>query len=70
MRLHQRGLDSAALGDAIASLEIIEAYPDDKYFAEFSIEGEIGGAAFHAQVATDVEGNNVRLRRETGIANH
>jgi hypothetical protein len=61
MRLHQRGLDAGALRDAMASLEIIEAYPDDKYLPSFLLRGEIGGAAFHAQIATDVEGNNVRV---------
>lgn len=61
MRLQQRGLDAAALCNAGASLEIIEAYPDDKYLPSFLLRGEIRGAAFHAQIATDLEGNNVRV---------
>jgi len=61
MRLQQRGLDAAALGNALASLEIVEAYPDDKYLPSFLLRGEIRGAAFHAQIATNVDGNNVRI---------
>jgi hypothetical protein len=61
MRLQQRGLDAAALRNAVASLEIIEAYLDDKYLPSFLLRGEIRGSAFHAQIATDIEGNNVRV---------
>lgn len=61
MRLQQRGLDAEALRKAIASLEIIEAYPDDKYLPSFLLRGEATGAVFHAQIATDVEGDNIRV---------
>jgi hypothetical protein len=61
MRLQQRGLDADALGDAIASLESIEAYPDDKYLPSFLVRGETKGAIFHAQIATDAEGDNIRV---------
>ena len=61
MRLQQRALDAAALRDGAAGLEIIEAYPDEKYLPSFLLRGEIRGTAFHAQIATDVEGNNVRV---------
>jgi len=45
----------------MATLEIIEAYPQDKYLPSFLVRGESEGLAFHAQVATDVEGRNVRI---------
>lgn len=61
MRLQQRGLDASTLRNAVHSLEIIEAYPDDKYLPSFLLRGESVGAVFHVQVATDVEGNNVRV---------
>jgi Domain of unknown function (DUF4258) len=61
LRLRQRGLDAGSLRNAVAGLEIIEAYPDDKYLPSFLLRGEIEGAAFHAHIATDVEGNNVRV---------
>jgi hypothetical protein len=43
------------------SLEIIESYPDDKYLPSFLVRGEFEGRVFHAQIATDVEGGNVRV---------
>ncbi len=61
MRLQQRGLDAQALCHAAATLEIIEAYPDDKYLPSFLLRGELNAAVFHAQIATDVEGENVRV---------
>lgn len=47
--------------DAMETLEIIEAYPQDKYLPSFLLRGESGGCVFHAQAATDVEGENVRV---------
>ena len=61
MRLQQRGLDAQALRNAIDSLEIIEAYPEDKYLPSFLLRGQANGAVFHAQIATDVEGDNIRI---------
>jgi hypothetical protein len=52
MRLQQRGFDAAALRNAVARVEMIEAYPDDKYLPSFPS---------HAQIATDIEGNNGRV---------
>jgi hypothetical protein len=43
------------------SLEIIEAYPDDKYLPSFLLRGESDGQVFHAQIATDVNDGNVRI---------
>jgi hypothetical protein len=57
MRIQQRGLDAEALHNALASLEIIEAYPDHKYLPSFLLRSETAGAVFHAQIATDVEGD-------------
>ena len=42
--------------DGFGSLEIIEAYPDNKYLPSFLLRGETKGAVFRAQIATDVEG--------------
>ena len=42
-------------------MDIIEAYPDDKYLPSFLLRGETHGAVFHAQIATDVEGDNIRV---------
>ena len=61
MRLHQRRLDGSILVRAMTTLEIIEAYPDDKYLPSFLLRGEADGTVFHAQVATDVDGDNIRV---------
>jgi hypothetical protein len=46
---------------AVNSFEIIENYPDDKYLPSFLLRAETVGVVFHVQVATDVQGNNVRI---------
>ena len=61
MRLGQRGLTGEMLVQGAGSLEVIEVYPEDKYLPSFLLRGEHRGAVFHAQVATDVEGDNVRV---------
>ena len=61
MRLQQRALTAETIRSAMATLEIIEAYPQDKYLPSFLVRGESEGLAVHAQVATDVEGKNVRI---------
>jgi hypothetical protein len=49
------------LRDAVATLEIIEAYPQDKYLPSFLVRGESEELVFHAQIAADLEGGNVRI---------
>ena len=61
MRLKHRALPAKMLSDAVATLEIIESYPHDKYLPSFLVRGEVQGITFHAQLATDVEGSNVRV---------
>ena len=61
MRLEQRSLRSEMLLKGADSLEVIEAYPDDKYLPSFLVRGEFEGRVFHAQIATDVEARNVRV---------
>lgn len=61
MRLDQRGIDSQVLFDSVSTLEVIEAYPRDKYLPSFLLRGKVEELVFHAQVATDVEGDNVRV---------
>ena len=40
MRLQQRALTAEMVQNAIATLEIIEAYPQDKYLPSFLVRGE------------------------------
>lgn len=61
MRMEQRSLGSEMLLKGADSLEIIEAYPEDKYLPSFLVRGEFESRTFHAQIATDVEARNVRV---------
>jgi hypothetical protein len=61
MRLQERRLNSEALRKAVATFEIIEEYPGDKYLPSFLLRGEVPEFVFHALVATDLEGDNVRV---------
>ena len=61
MHLQQRSLNSELLLQGMDSMEIIEAYPDDKYLPSFLLRWEYEGRVLHAQVATDIEGNNIRV---------
>ena len=36
-------------------------YPHDKYLPSFLVRGEAGRSVFHAHIATDVEGQNIRI---------
>lgn len=47
--------------NAMATLEIPEAYPQDKYLPSFLARGRSEERVFHAQLATDVEGDNIRI---------
>ena len=46
---------------AVASYELVEAYPEDKYLPSYLILGRDGPEAFHVLFATDLEGANVRV---------
>lgn len=61
MRLASRSFRSEILLKAAESLEIMESYPDDKYLPSYLLRGELEGAVFHAHIAADVEGDNVRV---------
>ena len=61
MRLQQRAVTAEMLSDAISTLEIIEAYPHDKYLPSFLVRGESSGSVFHAQIAVDLDGDNIRV---------
>jgi hypothetical protein len=45
----------------MATLEIIESYPQDKYLPSYPLEGDSSGTAFHVQIAADIEGENIRV---------
>jgi len=50
-----------AILDAVDSYQIVESYPDDKYFPSYLVLARMRADAIHVLFATDVEGNNVRV---------
>ena len=61
MRLEKRGISRHIILDSLAHYEIIEGYPDDKYFPSYLVYTEYQGEKFHILFALDEEGDNVRI---------
>ncbi len=61
MRLGQRFILRETIINAAESYEIVEAYPEDKYFPSYLLLGRVGEEVFHALFGADVEGHNVRV---------
>ena len=61
MRLGQRFIARETIIAAAESYEVVEAYPEDKYFPSYLLLGRQGGEAFHALCGADVDGQNVRV---------
>lgn len=61
MRLRERSLSGGLLLNAATTLELLESYPDDKYLPSYLVRGQSDEIVFHALIAADVEGDNVRI---------
>jgi hypothetical protein len=61
MRLGQRFIPRETIIRAGDTYEIVEAYPDDKYFPSYLLLGRRGADEFHVLFGVDVEGQNVRI---------
>jgi hypothetical protein len=61
MRLRERRLTSDLLIAAVATLEIIEEYPEDKYLPSYLVRAEVPEFVFHAVIAVDAAGDNIRV---------
>ena len=61
LRLKGRSVSRQTILDAVDSYEIGEAYPDDKYLPSYLLLARPADDAIHVLVATDVEGDNVRV---------
>lgn len=61
MRLAGRFISRASILGAVENLELVEAYPDDKYLPSYLLVGRAGLEPLHVLVAADVEGDNVRI---------
>ena len=61
MRLAGRFIPRETILAAVASYELVEAYPEDKYLPSYLLLARHGADAFHVLFAADVEGDNVRV---------
>ncbi len=61
MRLGQRFIARETIIRAIDTYEIVESYPEDKYFPSYLVLGREGADAFHVLFGADVVGQNVRI---------
>jgi hypothetical protein len=61
MRLQHRSIARQAILEAVDTYEIIEAYPEDKYFPSSLVLATHHEEGFHILFAADVEGTNVRI---------
>ena len=61
MRLAGRFIPRESILGAGETLEMVEAYPDDKYLPSYLVVGRVAADAFHVLVAVDVEGDNIRI---------
>jgi hypothetical protein len=61
MRLEERNISRAMILQAVDSLEVVEWYPEDKYFPSLLLRCVSGQTIFHLQAGLDVGGNNSRI---------
>ena len=61
MRLAGRFIPRESILGAVETLELVEAYPDDKSLPSYLVLGRAGPDVLHVLVAVDVEGDNVRV---------
>ena len=61
MRLSGRFIPRNSILKAADTIEIVEAYPDDKYLPSYLVLGRLGDDVFHVVVAVDIQGDNIRI---------
>ena len=61
MRLGQRFIARETIIRAADTYELVEAYPQDKYFPSYLLLGRDGDDGFHVLFGADVEMQNVRI---------
>lgn len=61
MRMKERSISRQMMMDSAADFEIIEQYPEDKYFPSFLVYSRYMGTVFHALFAVDMDNDNVRI---------
>ena len=61
MRLKGRFIPREAILSTADTYEIIEQYSEDKYLPSYLVYAEYKGQIIHAQIATDLEDDNVTI---------
>lgn len=61
MRLQKRGISRQIILESLASYEIIEEYPEDKYLPSYLVYTQYQGEHFHILFAIDMEEDNIRV---------
>jgi len=61
MRLKGRFIPREAILSTVDTYEIIEQYLEDKYLPSYLMYAEYKGQIIHAQIATDLEDDNVTI---------
>ncbi|MBI2267537.1 MAG: DUF4258 domain-containing protein [Armatimonadetes bacterium] len=61
MRMRGRFISREAILEAVDSYEVIEAYPEDKYFPSYLVCARRLDVVFHVLFAVDVPGDSVRV---------
>ena len=61
IRLGQRSISRENILEAVNSFEIIEFYPEDKYYPSYLVYAKQNKEVFHVLFAADVENENVRV---------
>ena len=61
MRLEKRSVTREVISSSVDQMEIIEEYPEDKYFPCYLLLFRYGSIRYHVLIAVDVAGNNVRV---------
>jgi hypothetical protein len=61
MRLINRSISRHEILESVSSYEIIEAYPEDKYFPSYLVYAKYKRLVFHILIAIDTQGDNVRI---------
>ncbi|MBF0397451.1 MAG: DUF4258 domain-containing protein [Desulfobacterales bacterium] len=61
MRLKNRRISRDAIIESFPYYEIIEEYPNDKYFPSYLVYSKYKNIIFHVLFAIDVQGDNARI---------
>jgi len=61
IRLGQRNISQREVLDAVATGEIIESYPYDKFFPSFLIAGKVNKKALHVVVGLDEDNEKLYI---------